>query len=155
MKRILLRETTPEDAPALAALLERLPEWFTAEEVETVRAVAADLPGLAAINENDAVIGFLVWEQRLDEWEICWIAVAKELHRRGTGQMLLARMLEQVRESGVKRVRVKTVAPTVEYEPYARTRAFYEACGFRLESIQPHGWPDGTDKAEYVLDLPV
>ena len=28
-----------------------------------------------------------------DEWEICWIAVAKQLHRHGIGKMLFARML--------------------------------------------------------------
>ena len=36
MKSILLRETTPEGVPALAVLLEGLPEWFTAESPEMI-----------------------------------------------------------------------------------------------------------------------
>ena len=153
MQDVSLRTTTAEDVPALTALLERLPEWFTAEAIETVRSAGADPPGLAAVDKDDAIVGFLLWEERPDEWEICWIAVARDLHRRGIGRMLLTHMLARVRKAGAHRVRVKTLAPTVCYVPYDRTRAFYEAVGFALQCIEPHGWPDGSDKAEYVVDL--
>ena len=152
MNDIQLRDATSQDAPAMTALIASLPEWFTHEEVETVRAVAGP-PGVVALDETGRMVGFLVWEQRPDEWEICWTAVARKLHRRGVGKRMLAWMLDRAREAGIKRVRVKTVAHTTDYEPYARTRAFYEARGFRLDNIEPHGWPDGTDKATYVLSF--
>ena len=153
MSDIRLRSAAPDDVPALAALMEGLPEWFTAEAVETVRAVAGALPGIAAVDEAGAVVGFVLWEQRPGEWEICWIAVDKVRHRQGIGRLLMTRMLALAQEAGVGRIRVATVAPTEDYEPYARTRAFYEAFGFAIQEIKPAGWPDGTDRADYVLDL--
>jgi len=41
---------------------------------------------------------------------------------------------------GVEYLQVKTLADTVEYEPYARTRAFYSACGFRPLQVFPDLW---------------
>jgi ribosomal protein S18 acetylase RimI-like enzyme len=152
MNEIHLRPATPEDVPAMAALIASLPEWFTAEEVETVRAVAGGPPGLVAVEEG-RVVGFLSWEQRPGEWEICWIAVTKPRHRQGIGRLLMTQMLALARAAGVRRVRVATVAPTEDYEPYARTRAFYEAFGFVIQEIKPAGWPDGTDRADYALEL--
>ena len=66
MQDVSLRTTTAEDVPALTALLERLPEWFTAEAIETVRSAGADPPGLAAVDKDDAIVGFLLWEERPD-----------------------------------------------------------------------------------------
>jgi ribosomal protein S18 acetylase RimI-like enzyme len=150
MSGIRLRDATPQDAPAMTALIASLPEWFTPDEVETVRAVVGP-PAVVAVSTTEEVVGFLAWEQRPDEWEICWLAVATGLHRRGLGRRMLKWMLERARATGISRVRVQTVAATTDYEPYLGTRAFYETCGFRLNSVEPHGWPDGTDKAIYVL----
>ena len=153
MKGVRLRHGTPEDVPAMAALMESLPEWFTAEAVGEVRKAGATMPGLVALDRAGTLIGFLLWQPRQSECEITWIAVRRDRHRQGVGRTLMARMLELVQKAGVKHVRVATVAPTVEYEPYARTRAFYEARGFTLQEIKPGGWPDGTDRADYVLEL--
>jgi len=152
MSDIRYRDATPLDAPAMTALIASLPEWFTPEEVETVRQVVGP-PAVVAIGDTGEIVSFLAWEQRTHEWEICWIAVARELHRRGVGRRMVEMMLERARAAEVAYIRVQTVAPTTEYEPYARTRAFYEALGFRLESVEPKGWPDGTDKGIYYLQL--
>ena len=153
MTRIQLRQATTEDVPAMTALMVSLWEWFTPEAGEEVRAEDARLPGLLALNEDEQVVGFVLWEQRVDECEVKWIAVAREHHGQGIGKMLMAAVADRARETGASRLRVATVAPTVQYEPYARTRAFYEACGFELERTQAHGWPDGTDRGDYVLRL--
>jgi len=136
----------------MTALIASLPEWFTPEEVETVREVVGP-PAVVAIGDAGEIVGFLAWEQRTDEWEVCWVAVAREFHRRGLGRHMVEMMLARARAARVGRIRVQTVAPTTEYEPYARTRAFYEALGFRLASVEPEGWPDGTDKGVYHLLL--
>jgi len=153
MNDVQLRDATSQDAPAMTALVASLPEWFTPEAVETVREAVPGMPAVVAANKTGEIVGFLAWEQRPDEWEICWIGVVRELHRQGLGRKMLTRMLGRARAAGISRIRVQTVAPSVDYEPYARTRAFYEACGFRLQSIEPQGWPDGTDKGIYVLSL--
>lgn len=152
MTDVIVREASSEDLPAMAELMESLPEWFTKDAVEEVRGLCPASPGLVGVDEAGATAGFLLWERRGEECEIKWIAVARERHRQGIGRMLVARLLELMAAIGLHRICAATVAPTVEYDPYARTRAFYEACGFRLETVEAHGWPDGTDKALYVLE---
>ncbi len=148
-----LREVTSDDAPSMTALIASLPDWFSPEEVETVRKVVGP-PGVMAVDGQGHIIGMCVWEARSDEWEICWLAVAQCLHRRGVGRRMLAWMLARATAAGVSLIRLQTVAHTCDYAPYVPTRAFYEAAGFVLESIEPNGWPDGLDKAIYVLSLP-
>ena len=153
MKSMRLREATGEDLTALAAIMRALPEWFTAEAVEEFSATAKGWHGLVAVEDDEVRVGFLLWQRQQEVCEIKWIAVARDRQRRGIGRTLIARLVELAQATGVARLEVATVAATVEYEPYARTRAFYQACGFKLESVEPHGWPDGTDKAVYVLDM--
>ena len=120
MSRIRLRQATKEDAPAMTAIMESLPEWFTPEAVDKVGAEDCRLPRLTAADEDGNLVGFVLWEQRSDEWEIAWIAVAKEHQRQGIGKMLMAAVVDRARQAGIACLRVATVAPTVEYEPYAR-----------------------------------
>jgi trans-aconitate methyltransferase/GNAT superfamily N-acetyltransferase len=159
-----LRDATPQDAPGMTALIASLTEWFSPDEVETVREVVGP-PGVVAASSSGEIVAFLVWEARPDEWEICWIAVARDRHRQGLGRQMLAWMLERARQTGVGRIRVQTIAHTTDYAPYVPSRAFYEASGFVLESIEPKAWPCGDeviypanwpeklDKAVYVLTL--
>ncbi len=152
MNDVQLRDATPQDAPGMTALIASLSEWFSPDEVGTVREVVGP-PGVVATASSGEIVAFLVWEARPDEWEICWIAVARDRHRQGLGKQMLAWMLERARRAGITRIRVQTVAATTDYAPYVPTRAFYEAAGFVLESIEPDGWPDGLDKAVYALAL--
>ena len=148
-----VRPAASEHAQAMAALADSLKEWFTPDVPAKVRAEAESSPGLVALDDDGALVGFLIWEQKPDEYEIEWIAVARERHRQGIGRLLVSRLVALMRDAGVMRLRVDTVAPNVEYEPYARTRSFYQACCFKLESTEPAGWPDGTDKGTYVMVL--
>jgi ribosomal protein S18 acetylase RimI-like enzyme len=136
----------------MISLVASLPEWFTPDDLETVREVIGP-PGVVAVDEAGGIVGLLVWEQRPDEWEICWIAVARRLHRQSLGRRMLARMVERATAAGVERIRVQTVADTTDCEPYVPTRAFYVANEFRLIPVEPDGWPDGMDKAVYARDL--
>ena len=149
MNEIHLRPAAPEDVPAMAALIASLPEWFTPQAVAQVRAEAADQRGFVATDNIGAVVGFILWDEEANQIEIKWTAVAPDRHRQGIGTALMARFLERAREAGAHRVRVATLAATVDYEPYARTRAFYETCGFRFESMHP----TEKDRADYVLEL--
>lgn len=155
MSEPLLRPLTPEDAPAIAALAESLPEWFNRDVPGLACADAARCPGVAAVREEGALLGLVIWEHLETDTDIKWIMVAPELHGQGIGRKLMEHVIVQAKAAGRARLIVSTVAPTVDYEPYARSRAFYEAQGFVLEKVevQPDGWPDGTDKATYALEL--
>jgi hypothetical protein len=62
---------------------------------------------------------------------------------------------EHLRANGVMLLEVKTLAPTVVYTPYERTRRFYEHAGFiLLEVVDPYpGWEPGNPCAIYVKIL--
>ena len=62
--------------------------------------------------------------------EIYWMAVDPAHHRLGIGRALIEAAVEAVRSQGVKYLFVATLNPAIPYEPYERTRRFYEAMGF-------------------------
>jgi GNAT superfamily N-acetyltransferase len=154
--QVTLRSLTTEDAPAIAALAESLPQWFNRDVSGLACAEAARCPGVAAVGADGALLGLVIWEHLATDTDIKWIMVAPELHRQGIGRKLMERAIAEAKTAGMIRLIVSTVAPTVDYEPYARSRAFYEALGFMLERVEPggDGWPDGWDKATYCRELP-
>jgi len=153
MNKVALRSMTEDDIPALVSLVADLHEWFNKGVPEEVRADCSRYPGLMA--EADATIaGFLLWFLKSDVCDIKWLAVARQRHRQGIGSLLIDRLVHTAREAGAKRISVDTLAPTHDYEPYARSRAFYEARGFKLEAVEAKGFvKEGLDKATYVLRL--
>ena len=153
MTDIALRPLTPDDAPKIAALAESLPQWFTPDVPAAACEDAARCPGVAAIDAEGALLGLVVWEQLGADANVKWIMVAPALHRHGIGRKLIEHVMIAVKAAGMTRLIVSTVAPTMDYEPYARSRAFYEGLGFALETLEPSGWPDGTDKATYARKL--
>ena len=51
-------------------------------------------------------------------------------HRQGIGQALVGAIEGRLRQEGLKYLFVMTLHPNDPYEPYRRTRAFYERLGF-------------------------
>ena len=153
MSDVTLRSMTADDIPALVPLVADLHEWFHKGVPEEVRLDCARYAGLVA--ERDGTIaGFLLWLLENDVCHIKWLAVARERHRQGIGSLLIDGLMHTAREDGAKRISVDTLAPTHDYEPYARSRAFYEARGFKLEAVEAKGFvKEGLDKATYVLRL--
>jgi GNAT superfamily N-acetyltransferase len=122
-------------------VLRDLPEWFGIEAATSgyIRDVA-ELPTFAV-----GELGFLSLKQHTPAAaEVYVMAVRREAHRRGIGSALLAAGESYLRVRNVEYVQVKTLGPSRASEPYARTRAFYEARGFvPLEEI--HGlWDEGN-----------
>ena len=72
--------------------------------------------------------------------EIDVMAVTPDHHRRGVGRAMVDRAEWLLAQDRVEYLQVKTLADTIEYEPYARTRAFYAACGFRPLQVFPDLW---------------
>jgi len=152
MSDVTLRSVTEDDIAALVSLVTDLPEWFNKDVPEKVRLDCARCAGLVAEVEG-AIVGFVLWLKEADVYEIKWLAVVRERHRQGIGSLLIDGLVDTAREAGAKRISVDTLAPTHEYEPYARSRAFYEARGFQLAGIESGGFPEGWDKATYALEL--
>jgi GNAT superfamily N-acetyltransferase len=119
------------------AILRALPEWFGIESaiVQYVRDIAT-LPTFLALDGSDQPIGFMSVKRHFPN--------AAELHvlavRNGVGRALLECVEAWLRDEGAAFLQAKTLAPTAAYEPYERTRRFYEAMGFTPLEIFPTLW---------------
>ena len=114
-----------------------LPQWFGVEEATRgYIAGVADKPMFVASIAGDAM-GFLSTVCHFAETaEIYVIGVARRHHRQGAGSLLVASVLESLRDTGTEFLMVKTLGPSHPDQGYAKTRSFYEKAGFRpLEEI--------------------
>jgi ribosomal protein S18 acetylase RimI-like enzyme len=117
----------------LEALTARLPQWFAqadsnrhyAEQAEIMEGWTARIDGhargLLLLNRHSAVSA-----------EIYWLAVDPDYHRQGLGRALITTIEHRLRQDRLKYLFVTTLHPDDPYEPYRRTRAFYERLGFEL-----------------------
>lgn len=135
---------------ACEPVLRSLPAWFGIEEAIIHYVSEIDrLPTFLAVGEGEPaakatslaasrVDGFLSVKQHTPyAAEIYVMAVRPELHRQGLGRALVAAAEGYVRGLGVEYLQVKTLSPGHPDPGYARTRAFYEAVGFRpLEEMR-------------------
>ena len=140
----IIRPLRAEDAAACEAIGRTLPAWFGIEEgLRELRHAAETEPGFVATtgDGDDHLLGFVTFAQRFPEtWEITWMAVAPEAHRRGIGRALVAATERHAREAGASLLLVKTLADLHPSPEYAVTRAFYAACGFLRVAVLPEEW---------------
>jgi ribosomal protein S18 acetylase RimI-like enzyme len=119
----------PTDQAAVVCLATELGEWFNADGL---REIATDLryqPGFVA-EMNGQIIGFVVISVYEAKGRISWLGVQRGHQRMGIGRRLVGAVVSRMAGDGIKEVFVDTLGDSVEYEPYAKTRAFYRALGF-------------------------
>jgi len=121
-----------------------LPQWFGIEaaNIQYLKDIEELPTFLAAVDGR--VLGFLtIREHNEYAAEIHIVGVRPEAHRQGIGRALLAEAERYLRQRGIEYLQVKTLSPSHPDEGYARTRAFYEAVGFRpLEEVQELWGPE-------------
>jgi acetoin utilization deacetylase AcuC-like enzyme/GNAT superfamily N-acetyltransferase len=82
-------------------------------------------------------------------FDLYWIAVHPDFHRRGIGRGLVEETEKLIRAAGGSRIYVDTS----QRIQYASTRAFYEGCGYRLETVLTDFYAPGDGKAIYCKSL--
>ena len=113
------------------SILAELPEWFGIPESNTAyKRLAETGPAwIARLDGGD--IGVMVLKPHFaGTLEIELLAVRPARHRGGAGRALVEQAVALARAQGRRFLTVKTRGPSAPYEPYERTRAFYEAMGF-------------------------
>jgi ribosomal protein S18 acetylase RimI-like enzyme len=113
-------------------ILRMLPDWFGIEDaiLEYEREIE-HLPTFLA-KADSKVLGFISLKQHNPfSVEIYVMGVHPSVQRGGIGRALVAAAEVHVRGLGVEYMQVKTLGSSRPDEGYARTRAFYEALGFR------------------------
>ena len=132
-----IRESIQNDFKDMMKIAKKLhPTWF--DKVAINESMPTDLrlhKGYVA-EERGKVLGFITFTSDEGKVKISWIAVDPRIHRFGIGSKLLKTLEEKLKKIGVKELRVGTVAESVKYEPYERTRAFYKKMGFKVENIK-------------------
>ncbi len=149
----MVRESRPEDVEQCVGVLARLPDYFTPDTHDQVRAAWPSDRSWVAVDRGE-IIGFVLVQRRHPSTaEITFAAVERTRHRSGVGTMLVDTALGAL--DGVVLVEVKTLDASAEYEPYEATRAFWEHCGFRqVDCIDPlPGWQPGNPAAIYIAAL--
>jgi len=82
-------------------------------------------------------------------YDLYWIAVHPDFQGRGLGRQLLVESERRIKAAGGSRIYVDTS----QRVQYAITRAFYESCGFRLETVLKDFYAVGDGKAIYCKSL--
>jgi len=120
-----------------------LPEYFTKEAINNME---RDFNQNSLIIAEDEIIeGFLCFGLRKNRYEILWMGVKRKSQSKGIGEELLNFLIKYLKDKGVKDLYVKTLTPDDPYEPYKRTRRFYEKMGFQelyTEKAKKEGWDD-------------
>ena len=135
----------------LAALL---PEWFgKAEANEKYAAQAEVLDGYVAEIEGVRRGLLLLKKHSPTSAEIYWMGVDPACHRYGLGRHLVDAAADACRKAGMKYLFVATLHPNDPYEPYQRTRKFYEAMRFAYVLEEQSPADPESPLAYYLRDL--
>jgi len=114
------------------SILAELPEWFGIPQSNAAYAEIAEVGDAFVAEENGNALGLMVLaDPGFAAIDIHLLAVRRHAHRRGVGRALVERAVEETRARGKSYLTVKTRGPSLPYEPYEKTRRFYEGVGFK------------------------
>jgi GNAT superfamily N-acetyltransferase len=138
-------------------LARTLGAWFNKEGLLDMERDLSTNPAGFVAREGVRIVGFATWAPlEGGVADLRWIGVEESKQRSGIGTALLRAVVSQVRALGFKSIEVSTVAETVPYPPYERTRQFYQARGFRPQRVDPLFYRKGSDRYDrVVLALPI
>lgn len=141
-------------ADACAELIAALPNWFGRPDANAAYLRnLSELPSWVALIESE-LVGAITLEQHFPaSFEIHFMAVRPEYHRRGVGHRLVEHVESEARARGGRWLQVKTMAPSYPDPFYAKTRAFYEAVGFSPLFESCSLWGPDTPVGVYVKTL--
>ena len=122
-----IRAASVQDIPALEALARALPtasHWTLAQ----YRDLFTGPPRLVSlIEEENAIVAFLVARSSSSDWEIENLAVAEARQRRGLATELLCALIARAANSGATSIFLEVRASNLPAQCFYRAHAFREA----------------------------
>ena len=82
--------------------------------------------------------------------EIYLMAIKPAFHRHGMGRLMLGRVERRLAADNVEFLQVKTLSAARDDEGYAKTRAFWLACGFRPLEEFPTLWDPSNPALQLI-----
>ena len=122
----------PDEKTAITLkIMHSLPAWFSpTEDIEKKAIIHRNYPFFAAYDDG-APIGFVALKiHNQYTADIFVLGVSEHYHRQGIGRRLIEAAERYCMDNGYLCLTVKTLDSSVEYEPYEKTRAFYQKMGF-------------------------
>jgi GNAT superfamily N-acetyltransferase len=114
-----------------ASILAQLPDWFGLPDSNAGYAEITEREQAWLAEDSGEALGLMVLtDQGFSAIDIHLLAVRPHAHRQGVGKALVRHACAVAQDLGKPYLTVKTQGPSRDYEPYRRTRAFYEAVGF-------------------------
>lgn len=146
-----IRPLAKTDSDAVLALARSLDDWFNDAGLAQMERDLASHSGFVA-TDRGRILGFITWRPIESEGaDLSWLGVGREFHRTGVGRALLRVLVNRLRDDGVRRLEVSTVADSLDYEPYSRTRAFYRANGFKDFRVDRGFYGEGDDRYDRLV----
>ncbi len=158
-KLSLRSQVLPEDAEAVRQIVESTGFFYPYEAAVAVELVNERLEkGQASgyeflfAEERGETVGYACYGATpctQGSYDLYWIAVHQKRRGRGVGKRLLTACEERIRAQSGRRIYIETSSRPL-YEP---TRAFYFACGYRLEATLEDFYAPGDSKCIFVKKL--
>lgn len=148
-----IRSFTDQDVAAVHAIQAQCPlagQWKPQDYLELAREPGGSiLIGEIEDFNPPLIAGFAAIQLVLDEAELRNLVIHSSHRRKGIGRALLARVIQQLQESGARKLFLE-VRPSNQ-----PARRFYAAAGFRLEYTRPDYYHDPSEDAlVMVLEIP-
>ena len=138
----------------LETLTARLPEWFAQAESNRHYAEQAEVLEAWVARIGGRPVGLLLLKRHSAiSAEIFWLGVDLDHHRQGVGKALVGAVERRLREEKIRFLFVMTLHPDDPYEPYRRTRLFYERMGFALVLSSGRALGPSSNPLAYYLKL--
>lgn len=135
-------------------ILHALPEWFGIENaIVDFCEASANLP-MVVIVDGQEPIGFCSLKVHYGvNCDLYVLGILPQYHHKGLGQRMIAFIEEYCREQGIGYLSVKTLSESHPDPFYARTRRFYQKCGFIAFEAFPELW--GAENPCLLMIKPV
>jgi ribosomal protein S18 acetylase RimI-like enzyme len=151
---IALRTQESGSGDICRSILATLPSWFgIPASVEDYVAISdRSLTIVASRGDHDVGFLTLVFHGPYAA-EIYVMGVVPQDHRRGIGRLLLTAAEDQLANSGVEFLQVKTLSSRKSDDGYAKTRAFYFSMGFRPLEEFPELWDSDNPALQMIMAI--
>ncbi len=127
---IEIRRYTAEDRRTCVEIFTDLKEWFGPAVSAEGYLVGLEDYSTWIAQVGESIVGFLsVRPSSVETAEIRVMAVRRGLHRQGVGELLVRSAEDWCRARRIPYLQIKVPDPA-DHEYFARTRAFFESCGF-------------------------
>src|SRR5579871_6072151 len=147
---LIIEERPAGSGATCRTILATIPDWFGMPESNAEYERLAETGPAVIAFEGGEPIALMELKRHFDSaLEVYFLAVRRDRHRQGAGRALMAHAEAVARAEGRRFVQVKTQGPSANYEPYERTRRFYEGLGYAAIEELDIGW--GPENPTLIL----